>query len=81
MKYNFKKMIYILLILAFNHFFWARILPLIVFGTHSLHYATDFFVKKAPTGIAIALITCTPFMNKILDKILIKLPKQNIKEE
>ena len=72
-------MIHVLTVFGINDYFWSKILPKMIFGTTILHYVTDYFVKKAPTVIAIVIISCTPCLEKLLILFHIKQKRENSK--
>lgn len=58
-------MIGVIGVFGFNHLFWSKIVPVIIFGTSRIHYTTDYFVSKFPLVVMIAVMSGTIFFPSI----------------
>src|SRR4051812_37159709 len=59
-------------LIIFHDYLCSRIIPNVLFGKHILNYKLDFFFKKGPFAIILAVITCSPLIHTILS--LLRLP-------
>jgi hypothetical protein len=78
MSVSFFAMICTLTIFGLNDYLWSKIVPKAIYGTSTLDYKRDFFIKKGPMTIMMQSLASGPFIEKLYIFLKIKKDKKKI---